>query len=352
LSGLQLRPQLFGVVCFAATLWLLAQRERHPGRIWLLVPLVIAWANLHGSFFLAPLAVALVWLEARVARKPGSAHLLWLAAATLIAPLANPFGFRVWTYVVDISTNPAIRQSVVEWQPPSLSSYAGAAFFISIAVVGTLLITAAERPSWPRLLWFGVFFAIGLSSIRGVFWWGLAAPVALADLPTALRREREREDPVNVLNVAVVAALVLGLLVAFARWLPYGSSAPPGTLLTDAPAGVTRVLRSELGPGERVFNAQMWGSWLEYALPGHPVAVDSRIELFPQRVWDDYADVSAGREGWQSTLDRWGVRVLALDTVQQADLISRARNDPGWSVEYHRGDAWVFARNSSAPSGG
>jgi hypothetical protein len=153
-------------------------------------------------------------------------------------------------------------------------------------------------------------------------------------------------------SAAVVVALVIGFVVAFARWLPYGSSAPPGTLLSGAPTGVTRVLRSELAPGERVFNAQMWGSWFEYALPGHPVAVDSRIELFPEGVWDDYADVSAGREGWQSTIDRWGVRVLALDAIQQADLISRVRGDPGWTVRYHRGDAWVFVRTSGFASPG
>jgi hypothetical protein len=232
----------------------------------------------------------------------------------------------------------------VEWQPPTLGTYTGVAFFLSVAAVVVLLSTGDERPSWTSLVWLGLSFLIGLSSLRGVFWWALAAPVAVAGEPTALARASARPDPRGAPNLAIVLALAAAVAIATARWLPYGSADPPSGLLSDAPLGVTAVLRAELGPGERVFNAQAWGSWLEYALPGHPVAADSRIELFPRSVWDAYDDVSSGREGWQRILDRWRVRVLALYEPQQPELIPIVRAAPAWSVRYHRGDAWVFVR--------
>src|SRR5919198_2576139 len=61
-ENLSLRPQLMGMALFTLTLWLGMTRERHPGRLFV-IPLVVAvWANIHGSFFLGPLVVGLLWL--------------------------------------------------------------------------------------------------------------------------------------------------------------------------------------------------------------------------------------------------------------------------------------------------
>ena len=71
--------------------------------------------------------------------------------------------------------------------------------------------------------------------------------------------------------------------------------------------------------------AQPWGSWFEYALPSDTVFVDSRIELFPSSVWEEYVAVRAGRVGWQDTLDRYGVDAIAFDPTDWplADAIAR-----------------------------
>ena len=61
--ALALRPQLFGMVMLAATLVLVAGRHRWPRLLWLAPIIVVAWANLHGSFFLGPVVVGLAWLE-------------------------------------------------------------------------------------------------------------------------------------------------------------------------------------------------------------------------------------------------------------------------------------------------
>ena len=45
------RPHLFTLVFLAAALWMVeADRKNRSARIWLLVPLTIVWANLHGGF--------------------------------------------------------------------------------------------------------------------------------------------------------------------------------------------------------------------------------------------------------------------------------------------------------------
>ena len=52
--AMALRPQLIAMALFALTLLLVVDREAHPRRLWLVVPMAIVWANVHGSFFLAP----------------------------------------------------------------------------------------------------------------------------------------------------------------------------------------------------------------------------------------------------------------------------------------------------------
>jgi hypothetical protein len=86
---------MFAFVLFAATTWIVATAPRNPKRLWVLPILAIAWANLHGSFFLIPLLLGLTWLE-NVRRRPALARTALAAAlASLVTVAVNPYGFRV-----------------------------------------------------------------------------------------------------------------------------------------------------------------------------------------------------------------------------------------------------------------
>src|SRR5262245_64299072 len=61
--AMALRPQLFGMACFAVVLLLVTERRRDPRLLWLVPLVTILWANLHGSFILAPVVLGLAWLE-------------------------------------------------------------------------------------------------------------------------------------------------------------------------------------------------------------------------------------------------------------------------------------------------
>jgi hypothetical protein len=184
---------------------------------------------------------------------------------------------------------------------------------------------------------------IGLLSTRGVIWWAMAAPVVLAGSFGA--GSGERDDPPRAWHAGFVAAVALVSVAVCARWFPYTSPARvPQRLLTNAPGALTAALAARLPAGDRVFNAQAWGSWLEYALPHNRVAVDSRLEVLPDTVWALYADVSHGREGWQAILDDWRVSAAILSPQQQSHLIERMERDPGWEVVRRDREGVVFAK--------
>ena len=357
-AGFGLRPQLFGMVCFAATALLVARRGRSPRGLWLVVPITVLWANLHGTFFLAPVLLALAWVEdrSRGRAEPGT---LLVGGASLLATMVNPYGVRVWSYALGLSTNPVIRKAIAEWQPPTIASYTGAMLFASVVGVAVLLIARVRRPvPWASLLPLLVFLVIGLMAIRGAYWWAMAAPIVLAGTLDDPPARPERRDPAGLQNVAIVGLLVVAILAILIRWVPYtGRSLPEGGRLTFAPVGITSELHRVLVPGEVVFNAQEWGSWLEFEFPDNPVVVDSRIEVLPEDVWWKTIQVSSGVEGWQRVLDSWHVDVAVLARDQQPGLIPRMKADPGWELVYEDAEGLIFRRVSTpvamaGPAGG
>jgi hypothetical protein len=338
--GLTVRPQLFGFLAFAFTVWVVTGRDRHPGRLWSLPPLVAVWANVHGSFFFPPLLLGLAWLEDR--RRPDARRLLVLAGACLAASLLNPFGVGVWGYVATIGTNPTIQHSIVEWSPPSIRSIPGGIFFLT--VIGTIGVLARhERPiPWPRLLTLGIFLVLALQSGRATMWWTLIlAPVLVSLAPADRSPSASRASAGMAVLVGVTIVAVAVVLSPWSR-----PTAPPGAhLMSDAPPGITAALERYAPPGSRILAAQRWGSWLEWSMPGRPVFVDSRIELYPAGVWQQYLDVSAAVEGWRSILDRWDVDVVAVSATQQRPLIPHLRDDPAWRQVYADEDGAVFVRS-------
>jgi hypothetical protein len=345
-GGLSLRPQLIAMVLFPASVWLVAGRRSHPGRQWVIPVLVVIWANVHGTFFLAPLLLGLAWLKDIHDRSPQARRTLLVAVVSTLATLVNPFGLRVWSYAVEISSNDVISRLITEWRPPTVRDIAGAVFFVSVLLVGVFL-ARRERPTpWPSLVALGVFFAIGLFASRGIFWWAFATPAILAELLSDSPAREQKPGRVGV-NLAIAGGLAL-LAVLFLPWgRPVSKIGSEDTLLTEAPPGLTAAVRRHLEPGEHMFNAQRWGSWFELATPEHPVFVDSRIEVFPESVWNDYGQVSTGVEGWQDVLDRWDIQVVVASKDQQRDLIPRISRDPGWRLLYKDADGWVFGRSTT-----
>ena len=153
LQTLSMRPQLFGVTLFAASLWILAGRRTHPARVWALPVIAVVWANVHGSFALAPMLVLLAMAEDLIDRDPGWRRLALVGGLTALATLVNPFGAGAWAYIWNLSTDPVIRATVTEWAPMSLGTFSEVAFFVSAAAIAVPLVRRRGPAPWGALLW-------------------------------------------------------------------------------------------------------------------------------------------------------------------------------------------------------
>ena len=272
---------------------------------------------------------------------------------TGLACCITPFGPAVWAYAAGLGANPDVTRRISEWQPTTLRDVQGALFYGSALLVAAFLARRGRVSPWAALLWLAVFFAIGAYAVRGIAWWPLAAVAAVATLYEPVPRTRpvaEAPRPLQIANAGIAIAIVIGAIAALPGWRPVdpGTGAPQGTV-SFAPSGITATLAEVAGPGDRILNPQPWGSWLEFAVPQATVAIDSRIELFPTAVWDDYVRITAGIEGWDTIVSRWGV-TIAVVTADNPGLRDRLVS-AGWREVYADADGSVLRQNALGPSG-
>ena len=389
--ALALRPQLFAIVLFAATLRILVERSRHPRRLWLIPLLTIAWVNLHGRFPLVLVLVALAWIdEIGLLRMPpppghprlalprrllGSTGIALIGAFSALATLVNPFGVDVWRYIENLARDPEITSEVAEWQPPSPLDPAGLLFYLSLAlVVGVVAFRFRADSGRPSARFFCaiasvvVFGLLGVATGRGLAWWAIAAPVAMVQLQPGLRLADLRRIPAlpnlrartareasasenrrSPLNGAVATLLVVFAITLLPLWRPTGRAGVPILTLTHAPQGIAAQLelfldRGQLEPGAHVWAPQTWGSFLEWALPELRVGIDSRIELFPAPVLADADEIANAGTGWLSTLKIRRVDALVVPAGAAGVAQVRALQAPGspWRLVYTDDDGMLW----------
>jgi hypothetical protein len=164
----------------------------------------------------------------------------------------------------------------------------------------------------------------------------LADPAREAEQP-----EPEAKPLFRRLNAAIVVLFVVVGVALLPLWRPVDArTAAPSGILVYAPPGITAALRDLAVPGDRVFNPQEWGSWLEFALPGLPVAMDSRIEFYPPEVWHDYASVLAGSEGWEQRIATWAPTIAVIAKRDQP-IVDRFTG-LGWRSVYSDADGSIL----------
>jgi len=392
--ALALRPQLFGIVLFAASMYVVADRRAHPRRLWLLPVFGALWANLHGTFLFAPALCGLAWFadlfDAAGGRRAGGEasgsksgsrlhEMLVVGLVATLPTLVNPYGPAVWGYVANLTSNPTIASRVSEWRPASPLTVTGGLVWLS--VLGVALLAAARVraavnavneavaaghssiPStgafrapytlpWPALLTLVLFGGFALTSGRGTAWWPFVAVFVVAPWlqPPVARAPRPTPAGLQRINAAIVSVLILAGVALLPVWRPLGAVGVPTGVLTFAPQALASRLEvlchPGLSDGSPVWNPQVWGSWLEFAAPCHSYATDSRIELFSAETWRDVDTVSNAAPGWPDVLARHNVGTVVTDHSTDAAL-EAALAAAGWSEVYRDDEGSIWSDNAA-----
>jgi len=337
-GSIAMRPQLLAVPLFLATAAALGARHRRSAWMWAIPVIGVLWVNVHGSFVLLPLLCALAFVADLFDRAERRWTTGLVFAVSLFTPLVDPWGYRSYTYVVDLTTTPIVRTVIDEWRPMWRQWPAGLLFLLALIGVAIVLM----RGGWARMrtedrFVLVTFSLLAVASGRNVIWWSLAVPPAIgAALPS--RASSWSRVASIVARVAVAAMLALALIRLVSR--------APDLVLADAPIGISTTVSDATDPATHVF-AGWWGSWLEFTDPAARQFVDARAEIFPDDVWADYFRVSHAEPGWGEVLDDRGVDVVVASRQHQAPLIAALEGDAGWREIYSDPEGVVFQRAES-----
>jgi hypothetical protein len=347
------RTQSFGYPLAAALIWLMlaeADGTAWRNRILLAIPLLVLWANLHGSVLLWAGVFSLFcgWRAAGRARRcaDDAGRYAALAVIALATPLATPYGFEIVGYYRRLLTDPALAV-VAEWHPASVS-FTVAPFF-AVLVAGLVLLAHAHGRGvalpWPHVALAGGLAVLGLYAIRYEVWFTLVATPLLAQVLAALRARRgaPADDRIGRLAAPIAGALTVVALAVCVVVASTPAADFSGVVSSTAIDGAAAYANAH--PGARVLADDITGSallWEHPELAGR-VGFDARNEIYVASAFVRYAEYLTvlGRDWLAPTR---GYAVLAVSCDTRPRLCAALPGLTGWRIEARAADGVVAVR--------
>lgn len=323
------RPHILGwLFLLGAVLWAETADKRSGWRAaFMLAAFMALWANVHASFFLGAVIAVLYVAGGRIS---------WRAAPICaIAPLANPYGWRLYQHVFRYLTDSELLSRIGEYQ--SFDYHTPGSWQIMATVIlgiagGTLALTQRRLERSGLAL---VISAMALRSARGL---PLAALVLLPLANAAITATMKGSAYARRLRAidAQLGGWALAPLIVLAAF----------ALLRLAPAGFPRdqfpVDAYPHIPAEaRLFAPDKFGGYLIYRSNGtRKVFFDGRSDFYGADFLKRYGRMVQVRPGWREYWDSFHFTHALLPN--DFPLVP-ALEQIGWRPVYRDGTATLLA---------
>lgn len=346
----QLRAQALALPLFVIVLALTTADVRRPSRrVFLALPLVALWANLHGSVLVGAGIVSLagiVGLARRASHAPGApgyGRSLALAGAPWACLFASPYAWQLPDYYRLLLFTSPVSKVIVEWQAPKPHGWY--LIFFGVAVVTAILaVWQRRRLGWYEVAILAVTLAGSLRSGRGIVWFALTVLVLL---PTALDGALGDRSPplrrrvglaLGATSLAVSVVILVAVALQSSSWFE-----------KEWPAAVPRVVAgaAETIPGRKaVFPSDKHSDWLLWKIPAlrGRVAYDVRFELVTADQLASLVRYKTTRPGWQAVAN--GYPILVFDRSESKARVRALRREPGTTVLYQNKSVVVLRRST------
>ena len=333
------RPHIFTfalVVLFVALLEQFRRGERWS--VWMLVPLSVLWANLHGAFVVGFVLIGTYWLGQLMEHRRLEAHgrHLLLVGVTALGGVAilNPAGPGLISNSFGYLMSGPLIHLTQEYLSPDFHDYRMWPF------LALLLLTVATvgRHGWTVRILVVMWAIFALFSARNVPLFALICGPFVAE---ALTRNPGPGPDVGLPRVsglsalAPVALVVLALVYTTIRsdYFAFPSDRFPVEAMETVP-------RDELG---HVFNEFMWGGYLLYCCwPDTPVFIDGQTDFYGSELTLDYLTALNGAPGWDRVLERYAIDSVLIPPNRPLAQILMLDGD--WEETYRDETAVVFMR--------
>jgi hypothetical protein len=348
-AAAEVRTQGFAYPLFVAVLWLLVAESRSPSRRgYLLFPLLVLWANVHGSVTLG-VGLGMIYGFTQLVGRPaaGASGRPWrrgviFLVASPLCLLATPYGVDAIAYYQDTLLNATFRRVIEEWAPVTSQTLLAVPFFaVAFGAIWLLGRSRGTHALFEHLVLYAMI-AAGIGAIRNVAWLGLAAIVLLPGLvgtafgpPTGNPRRRVLNLSLAGGASAVVLVTLIAVLAQPDSWFERGYGRGAATVVAAA-ARADSDLRVNAGD-----HYTDWLLWHEPQLVGR-VAYDARLELLTEQQLDQVTSYQFGN-GDQGAIAS-GFGLLVLDPIRQPSATQARVREAGATVLFRSPEAVVVKR--------
>lgn len=362
-----IRPQLAGLLLYCAVLNHGLQPPRSGRWQFLIWPVLFGlWANLHGSFVLGLLVLAVsvagrfgdVLFRSRslpvTLGDPEAWRGLLLLQLCAVAVLANPAGLLVYPEVLQFSANLNV-ESMFEWAPLTLRSVQGQWYAAAVLLTMLALKISPRRIRCGEVLLLVVTGMLAAWSVRMLNWFApVAGVVAGVHLVAGVRGLRARVQVQEPSEPAVIWSLAnAGLLWIVVAITPFGTQLLRGVVPEESrllsPATPIRTVEFLRGyqaiPRGLAFVPAEWSGYVMNRGPQslRPL-VNLHVHLMPEEVWKDYLRLIRGPADWQTLMDEYGMNMAIVNKAEQPVLVKKIRESADWKAEYEDRQGIVFVR--------
>ena len=311
-----MRPQSLAYPLFVAVLWLLLDELRRPSRrVYLVLPLLVLWANVHGSvvvgcalvsgFAVCEIASSL-WARPRSVR-PRSVVLL---VAPWLCMLVSPYATSLPHYYREIFSS-GFGSYVTEWAPTTLTLLSAPAYLLALGGFWLIGRTGGRTSAFEKLAFVGVTL-LAFDAVRNVVWLALLSLVILPRLLDTLRAPAVEPKRMNRM---LALAMLAGVAVA-----TIGVALEPNSwFIQQYPVKVGNTAATAAGRHGRIFADERYADWLVFAHPqlAGRIAYDSRFELLTTRQLQSVPAFRNLVRGWHRTVRGYSVLVLDRKSDEQ-----------------------------------
>ena len=339
------RPWLFTILFFVLEIDIL-MRVRRTGRLrelaWL--PLIfLSWSNIHIQFIDGLVVLGIALVEAVATRKgigektqlgigPAAAAL----GASLVATLANPFGWHIYHVAYDLASQPGVLNKINELKAIPFRDMTDWSI-LAMTLISTAILSRARtlRIFESGLLAFAIF--VGFRSQRDV-WVIAAAVIAILASSLPARKAKAIQLPrfATVLAAMVAALIVLGGF----RLMKLNNTKLETQVEATYPVKAVAAIQANGYPGP-LFNDFNWGGYLIWSLR-MPVSIDGRAAFYGDQAIDRSVATWGAETAWNTDPLLKQARIIIGPA--KGSLIQVLRLDSAYRLVYEDKIAAVFIR--------
>jgi len=338
-------------------------------KLWL-IPFVILWTNLHGSFAAGVITtVVFIFLRWLRTKEVNRSEIL-LAAFLISATFINPYGPRIWEEIWMSVSDSQLRWTIAEWRPAIFNF--SPALLITSSISTFALAKYRNKFLLEEKAIFVLFLVQSISSTRHVpLWLLLQTPFFIVGIDYFYKEIKSIPMASERLARIYKIFLAAALLVFALRTYLLVRSARSYSVSDRYPVAAVSYLRENLPEGN-MFNPYNWGGYLIWEFPEKKVFIDGRMPSWRWQggvdgesdyVMHDYKQLLRGDLDYKEQFDKYDIQTVLWFTPAEPDIYQRmdeialnfldrfwnVKNDNVGLIEAIREDGWdvVYGDNTA-----